>query len=62
MADEGSGTASGGTYTARRSVSKGPMKRRAAIRSKLSLLEKWLRAADDGGDDGEDEDWDIWRT
>ena len=32
------------------------------IRSKLSLLEKWLRAADDGRDDGEDEDWDIWRT
>ena len=32
------------------------------IRSKLSLLEKWLRAADDGGDDGEDEDWDIWRA
>ena len=31
------------------------------IRSKLSLLEKWLRA-DDGGDDGEDEDWDIWRA
>jgi hypothetical protein len=30
------------------------------IRSKLSLLEQWLRAADDGGDDGEDEDWDIW--
>ena len=33
-----------------------------SIRSKLSLLEKWLRAADDGGDDGEDEDWDIWRA